>query len=55
MSYNHVIVAAQDHGISSRIFGAQIPQTRRLVLASGDKQVIIRADRHSCYRPSGPS
>jgi hypothetical protein len=40
------MVAAQNDRVSRRIFGAQIPQPRRLVIAAGHNPAVIRADRH---------
>jgi hypothetical protein len=39
-------MAAQNHGASRRIFGAQIPQPHLIVRAADGNPVAIRADRH---------
>jgi hypothetical protein len=40
---DRVLVGAQNHGVSSRIFCAQIPEPRCLVRAAGDNPAVIRA------------
>ena len=40
-------VAAQNNGVSRRIFCAQVPLSQCRILAAGHNPVVIRADRQS--------
>jgi len=45
-STDRPLVATQHYRAGGRVFGPQIPEPRRFVLAAGHQPAVIRPDRH---------